>query len=227
MSTEMPRSGPEPRSAEALQILSAEHWSLLSTRSLTYTEALGRVNIFLTVLSGAMIALALVAQVDRFGQAFVSISIFVLLVVLFVGVATVGRLNRLNGDDFRWVLGMNRLRHGYLALHPELEPNFVTSPFDDLEGALQTLGIDGSTAGALGSPFHVYQTLPGMLSVVVAAVAAAIGALAGVGTGLAPAAVVGLAIAAFVLALVSMGFWGRRSVTRADPTLAARFPRSG
>jgi hypothetical protein len=42
--------------------LATEHWSLLATRSLTYTEALNRVTIFLAILSGAVIALALVAQ---------------------------------------------------------------------------------------------------------------------------------------------------------------------
>jgi hypothetical protein len=38
----------------------------------------------------------------------------------------------LNRDDFRWVIGMNRLRHAYLSLHPELEANFITSPYDDV-----------------------------------------------------------------------------------------------
>ena len=68
---------------------------------------------------------------------------------------------------------MNRLRHAYLELHPELEPHFITSQYDDLGGALGTLGIDHMTAadGGLGSAFHLLQTLPGMLTVIVAAVA--------------------------------------------------------
>src|SRR3989442_9473166 len=99
MSTEMPpRGGPE---SGALQILATEHWSLLATRSLTYMEALGRVNMFLTILSGAVIALALVAQADRFGPAFIAIAIFMLTVVLFTGIATVGRLMMLNRDDYK------------------------------------------------------------------------------------------------------------------------------
>ncbi|HLB78229.1 MAG TPA: hypothetical protein VJO72_14460, partial [Candidatus Dormibacteraeota bacterium] len=74
MSTEMPPSRAESGDAGKLQILATEHWSLLATRSLTYTESLNRVTIFLAILSGAMIALALVAQVDRFGPAFISIA---------------------------------------------------------------------------------------------------------------------------------------------------------
>lgn len=68
MSTEIPQAGPEPEAATKLQILATEHWSLLATRSMTFNEALGRVTIFLAILSGALIALALVAQADHFGQ---------------------------------------------------------------------------------------------------------------------------------------------------------------
>src|SRR5260370_40498022 len=99
MSTEMPPRPPEPA---ALQILATEHWSLLATRALTYQESLGRVNMFLTILSGSVIALAVVAQADHFGAAFFSVAIFMLTVVFVVGVFTVARLMALNRDDFRW-----------------------------------------------------------------------------------------------------------------------------
>ena len=221
MSTEIP---PRPRESEALQILATEHWSLLATRALTYQESLGRVNMFLTILSGAVIALALVAQADHFGAAFISIAIFMLAVVFLVGVFTVARLMALNRDDFRWVLGMNRLRNAYLDLHPELEPHFTTGQYDDLRGALQTLGIEPSGADRLGSMFHGLQTLPGMLSMIVASVGGAIGGLIAAGFGGPPVVVVLSGIAAFVLAAVGMGVWGSRSVKRLSPSLQARFP---
>ena len=197
---------------------------MLATRSLTYTESLGRVNMFLAILSGAVIALALVAQADRFGPTFVAVAIFMLSVVLFVGVATVARLMMLNRDDYRWVVGMNRLRRAYLDLHPELEPNFVTSPYDDLPGALQTLGIDIAGSQRLGSFFHGMQTLPGMLSVIVAAVAGAIGALVGYAIGAPLFGVLLAGAGAFVVAAVWMGNWARRSVRRFSPSLETRFP---
>src|SRR6266550_7147566 len=221
MSTELP---PTRRDSEVLQILATEHWSLLATRALTYQESLGRVNMFLTILSGAVIALALVAEADHFGPAFFAIAIFMLAVVFLVGVFTVARLMALNRDDFRWVLGMNRLRNAYIDLHPEREPHFTTSPYDDLPGALQTLGIEPTGADRLGSMFHGMQTLPGMLSLIVAAVGGAIGGLIAAGFGT-PAGVVLLSgIAAFLLAAVGMGYWGSRSVRRLSPGLAARFP---
>ena len=215
---------PQEPAAGRLQILATEHWSLLATRSLTYTESLGRVNVFLAILSGAVIALALVAQADRFGATFIAIAILTLLVVLFAGVATIGRLMHLNLDDYRWVVGMNRLRHGYLELHPELEPNFMTSPYDDVPGALRTLGIDITRSRGVGSALHVFQTLPGMLSVIVAAIAGAIGALVTLATGIPSVGVVLAAAATFVAAVVLMGIWGTRSFRRSDPGLEPRFP---
>ncbi len=152
MSINTPPAGSETGVATKLQILATEHWSLLATRSLTYSESLARVSVFLAILSGAVIALAVVAQADHFGPAFIAIAILMLLVVLFAGVATVARLMQLNGDDYRWVIGMNRLRNAYLELHPELEPHFVASPYDVLPGALQTwCRRDGRSRAGVGA----------------------------------------------------------------------------
>jgi hypothetical protein len=131
----------------------------------------------------------------------------------------------LNRDDYRWVVGMNRLRRAYLDLHPELEPHFVTSAHDDFVGALQTLGIDITIGKAgLGSAFHGLQTLPGMLSVIVAADAGAIGALIGYAIGLPLYGVLLAGAGAFVVAAVLMGIWGSRNVRRFSPSLEPRFP---
>ncbi len=224
MSTEMPPAGRDPLAAGKLQILATEHWSLLATRSLTYTESLGRVNMFLGILSGAVIALALVAQADRFGTTFIAVAIFMLAVVFFVGVATVRRLLMLNIDDYRWVVGMNRLRHAYLEMHPELEPNFITSRYDDLPGALLTLGLGPASVPSLGTLFHSFVTLPGMVSVIVASVGAAIAGLAAIGFG-APTYVVLLAGAlAFAAALAVMLRTGSRSFRGYGPSSEVRFP---
>jgi len=225
VSTEIPPTRPDAGAAAKLQLLVTEHWSLLATRALTYNELLSRVTIFLSILSGALIALALVAQADHFGLVFTSIAIPMLLVVLFAGLATISRLMALNADDYRWVIGMNRLRSAYLELYPELEPHFTTSPYDDFRGALQTLGIEGATGSSgLGSIFHTIQTLPGMLTVIVAAVAGAIAALVGIAFGTPQFGIVLMAAAAFVIVLVLMGIWGKRSFTRVSPSLAPRFP---
>jgi hypothetical protein len=131
---------------------------------------------------------------------------------------------QLNGDDFRWVIGMNRLRHAYLALHPELEPYFIAGQFDDLPGALQTLGFPTASSRRVGSVLHALQTLPGMLSVIVAVVIGAIGALAALAVGLPPLGEVLVSGAAFVIAITWLTAWGRRGLRRPDPSLEPRFP---
>jgi hypothetical protein len=228
VSTDNPPAGGDPDAAAKAQILATEHWSLLATRTLTYNESLSRVTIFLAILSGGVIALALVAQADHFGATFITIAIPVLLVVLFAGIATISRLTALNRDDYRWVIGMNRIRHGYLQLHPDLEPYFTTSPYDDLGGALRTLGVDGAAAGrGPGSVFHLLQTLPGMLTVIVVAVGSAILGLVAVALGLSRPATALIATVGFVAFMALMALWSRRSFGRPSPALEPRFPSPG
>ena len=220
--TELPPR--DPVVSEKLQILATEHWSLLATRSLIYQESLGRVNMFLAILSGSVIALALIAQADHFGTVFMAIAIFMLAIVFFTGVATIRRLMMLNRDDYHVVVGMNRLRHGYFDVHPELEPYFITSQFDDLPGALRTLGIAVETAQGMGTFFHGFVTLPGMVGVIVASVGGAIGGLAAIGFGAPPyvAILAGAVVFSAVEALIYRT--GRRSFRRFGPSIEPRFP---
>jgi type III secretory pathway component EscS len=118
-----PRTGlNDPR---ALDILTAEHWSLLSTRSLGYQEMFGRTTIFVAVLSGIVIVLALLAQATRFGRETLLFALLLIAVALFIGITTFIRSVAINFEDARWVVGMNLLRQAYLQMVPELAPYFV------------------------------------------------------------------------------------------------------
>jgi len=212
-----------PGDAGELQVLATEHWSLLAMRSLTYSESLSRVSMFLSVLAGAVIALALVAQADRFGQTFVLIAILVLSVVLFVGVATVVRLEVLNHDDLRWVMGMNRIRHAYLDRHPDLEQYFVTTKHDDFPGVALTLGFQRTPTRGLGQVAHGVQTLPGMVAVVAAVVAGALVALIAGALSAPRAVVVAGAVGGFLLTGVMLAVWGIRSFMQFRASNQPRF----
>src|ERR1700675_4721137 len=74
--------------AMRLQILSTEHWSLLASRSLAWNESFSRAGMFLSTLSGAIVALALAAQASAFGEGFTLFALVILPIVLFIGVAT-------------------------------------------------------------------------------------------------------------------------------------------
>ena len=54
----------------AATLLATEHWGLLASRSLGYTEAFSRVTVFLTVLSASIVGLALVVNSQGFGDEF-------------------------------------------------------------------------------------------------------------------------------------------------------------
>jgi hypothetical protein len=157
-----------------LQILTTEHWSLLAARSLVYTEAMSRASIFVAALTGSVVALALVAQATDFGSGFVAFALVLLPVVYFLGLATVVRLAQVNFEDARWVQGMNRIRHAYLELAPELEPYFVTSSHDDDAVILKT------TVAATHVPrLQPFVAIPGVVAIIDSVVAGATAGIVG------------------------------------------------
>lgn len=154
------------------QILATEHWSLLATRSVTWAEMFSRATMFITVLSAAVVAIALVAQATAFGPEARTFALLVLPVVLLIGVVTYIRLGEANGSDIGHVIGMNRLRHAYLELAPELAPYFVTSQHDDHAGIGETYG-----AGYRYSIGRVLSGTPALVAIINVVVGGAIAAL--------------------------------------------------
>ncbi len=134
-------SPPEVTLSHRLQILSTEHWSLLASRSLAWSESFSRATMFLAALSGSVVALALVAQASAFGRAFPMFALILLPVVLFLGVTTVMRMGATNYHDALCVMGMNRIRHAYLEIAPDLAPYFVMGSSDDEPGVAITMGL--------------------------------------------------------------------------------------
>ena len=202
------------------QILATEHWSLLATRGMTWNEVFSRASMFITVLSASVVAIALVAQVTAFGTGFRLFALLVLPVVLLVGLATLIRLSDANIDDLGLVAGMNRLRHAYLELAPELEPYFLTGRNDDQEGIMQTYGWNARprlSRFLAGTPNLVAAINVVVFGVFAALIAQTVGApdmtAAAVGIIAALVAVFGFAIFAF------------RSVRGARRAYRPRFPR--
>jgi hypothetical protein len=192
----------------ALQILTTEHWSLLGARSLVYTEAMSRTSIFVAALSGAVVALALVAQATDFGDGFVAFALVLLPVVYFLGVVTFARLAQVNLEDARWIQGMNRIRNAYLDMAPELEPYFVTSRYDDDLGVLQSAVAMRERPG----PRQAFIAIPGVVAVIDAVVAGAMAAIAGIGLGVGTWGALALGCAFFLLSLFCFFAWALRVI---------------
>jgi hypothetical protein len=169
-SVRVPRGLDDPR---AVDILTTEHWSLLSARGLGYQEIFGRATVFVAILSATVVALALLAQATDFGRASLWCGLLLMAVDLFIGGATFVRCVAINFEDARWVMGMDLLRRAYLQIVPELEPYFVAADRRSLgHGSPQR---PANLARSLTTTSGVVATLS---SVLAGSLAADIGALA-------------------------------------------------
>jgi hypothetical protein len=165
-------AGARPLGPHAAQLLGTEHWSLLAARSLIWNEAMSRANVFLTVLSAAIIALALLADATGFGAHTTTLALVLLPVVFLLGLAAYARLVQINTEEFQLVLAMNRLRRAYLQLEPGLERYLTTGHHDDERGVIATYMLDRPTRRWLW--VHFLVNTPTIVATVDAALAAAI-----------------------------------------------------
>ena len=215
----------------ALTILTTEHWSLLSQRSLAWTESFARASMFLATLSAATVALALVGSVMRDG--FIVFALVILPVVWFIGEATVVRLTQSNAEDGRAMIGMNRIRHAYLEMAPELEPYFLMSQYDDLPGLMVSAGVPQPEAGriafpswssAVGNVLHGFVTAVGMIMVINAVIAGVYAGLVTVAVGASDFTAILVGAAAFLALVVVQAVWGVRQFQRYSREIEPRFP---
>src|ERR687894_2885206 len=152
----------------AITLLTTEHWSLLSARSLAYNEAFVRAGMFLTFLSASFVALALVAQAMSFERDFITIAAVVLAFDFVVGLASFGRINGANLDDLRANHGMARIRHAYTQITPLVAPYFTTPTHDDLDAVTMVYGPISDRM--VGQFFYGLTTSSGMIGLIVAMV---------------------------------------------------------
>ncbi len=159
-----------------LQILSTEHWSLLASRSLAWNEMFARAGMYLSTLSGSMVALGLVGGIAGFDAPFFVFALTILPVVLFIGIGTWLRMGAANYHDAQTIFGMNRIRGAYLEIAPELEPYFVMGVHDDPAGIGITMAVPPQTPVIV----HIVASTPFLVLVLNGVVAGAIAALLGV-----------------------------------------------
>jgi len=208
--------------AMRLQILSTEHWSLLASRSLAWNESFSRAGMFLTTLSGAIVALGLVGGATGFGEAFTLFALVILPVALFIGLATVTRLGVANYHEAMCVIGMNRIRAAYLELAPDLERFFVMSAHDDPRGIGITMGVQpGGTISWIG---QIIAGTPTVVMIINSALAGAIAAIAALRFGAMPSGILIAGGVGFLLGLVAQGWYARHTIANAQAGYRPLFP---
>ena len=206
----------------AITLLTTEHWSLLTARSLAYNEAFTRGGMFLTFLSTSFVALALFSTAMSFGDDFLTVAAVVLGFDLVLGLATYGRINGANVDDLRALHGMARLRHSYTQIAPIVEPYFTTATHDDIDSVLTAYGTLPTTGA--GTVLYGLTTSGGMIGLITSMVggvfAAVLGLLFGAPGGLA----VWIGIGGGVLVFIAIVLFTTGAVTRHQYDLSAVFP---
>ena len=206
----------------ALTILTTEHWSQLSARSLAYNEAFTRGSMFLTFLSASLVALALFAQGMSFGNEFLTVAAIVLAFDFVIGLTTYARINGANVDDLRAMHAMARLRHGYIQAAPRLQRYFTSPVHDDINSVVLAYGAGPQTTGA-NLVLYGLTTSGGMIGLIVSMVG---GVLAGVlalfvvSEGLA----IWIGVAGSILTFIAILGLTVGSVPRHQAGMAALFP---
>ncbi len=164
-------------SSQLVSIMTTEHYTLQTGRSMTIAEANGRSSLFVGAVSSGLVALAFVGQISHLATAFFVFSLVVIPTLFLMGLITFERVLQSLKADLVYTRGMNRIRHLYLEYAPQMQPYFVLSSHDDT-GLMENLQT---------SWWQVFLTMAGMMAVINSVLAASF---------------VGLLLAAFSLSLV-------------------------
>lgn len=211
----------------ALYILTAEHSSLASARSLAYNEAFTRIGNLLSFLSISFVVLALIAQATSFAEPFLGVAAIMLTFDFVIGLITFGRILGTTSDDLRAVQAMARVRHGYIQIAPHLEPYFSEGTTDDMEGVMRTYRVpESGPRGVL----YALTTSTGMTAIIVAllggVLAGVLVMLTGIGAGVAFGLGVTSAVVIFAVMAVAAGWYFVRDQAGLDVRLPSTPPGS-
>ena len=127
------------RRNEFMQALAAEFGMLQGARGSTISESSSRSGLYMTSLSGATVALALVAQASKFGETFFIFALAILPVVFFLGVVTYYRLLQTGVEDTVYARSISKIRAFYSQIDPAHAEFFHEASVDRV--GLTSLGL--------------------------------------------------------------------------------------
>src|ERR1044071_5368086 len=109
----VPATAAQPRVQEAerqqqlLQALTTEHFTLQTARAATIADSNGRAALYLSTVSGAVIALAFIGQVAHVGKVFFLFALALLPALVLLGVLTYLRLLQTAVKDLYYARAIN------------------------------------------------------------------------------------------------------------------------
>lgn len=211
--------------SKLLQVLSTEHWSLLSARGLAYNEAFTRASMFLNFLSITFVGLALLSGPMGFTRDFLVVVAVVLGFDVVIGLVTFYRIGGCNEEDLRATHGMNRIRNGYVRIVPESETYFVTGTHDDIASVMKTyFGEPTAQVPRLAAIAYGLTTSAGMVGLIVSLVFGALATVVALLLSLAAGPSVPIGALAAVAMFVYLVVTTYGAVARSQAALETRFP---
>lgn len=156
---------------------------LQSARAATIAESTGRASMFLTSVSGGLVALGLVATAAHIGTAFYAFALVIVPTLALVGFMTFERVLQSGIEDHGYARRISRLRAYYFDNAPELTPYLLSVP------PAQRLNVQG----LWGGHWQRFRTVAGMVAMITAVLA---GSAAGIVAALASDGSLGAALAA-------------------------------
>jgi hypothetical protein len=140
----------------ALSIVTTEHFALQGSRSATISESTGRAGMFLSAVSGGLVALGLIATASRVGSAFYAFGLVLLPTLGFIGLMTFQRVLQTGIEDHGYAMRISRLRAFYFDQVPQLTTYLPRVP------AQERIVARGLSEGR----FQGFLTTAGMVAVV-------------------------------------------------------------
>src|SRR5919108_2926376 len=156
---------PVELSSQLVTIMTTEHYNLRMALSMNTTEITGRASLFVGAVSSALIALAFVGQVSHLGTAFFVFGLVVIAALCVMGLITFERVLESSNTQFMYARGINRIRHLYLESAPQMQPYFILSSHEDIEGTLADMGVMNS------SRWQVFFSIAGMVAIITSVLA--------------------------------------------------------
>jgi hypothetical protein len=183
---------------------------------------------FLTFLSASLVALGFVAGSGVAGTMLPLVAIPILVLDLFVGIATLGRLVDATVEEFHALQGMARLRHAYMEIAPDLKPYISAATHDDMITVLGAYGPPTEeNVSNLRNVVHGLTTMPGMVMVIDSAIAGALAGVIALVAGLGPGVSLAIAIVVGLLGLGLFAATSMRVFSTIDRRFETRFPAPG
>jgi hypothetical protein len=150
--------------------VTTEHFVLQGARAATIAESTGRASMFLSAVSGGLVALGLVATASSLGAAFYGFGLVLLPTLTFVGLVTFARTLQTSIEDTEYARRIALLRGYYFEHAPEIARYLLSVPPAE---RLHMQRVPGDR-------WQGYRTVAGMVAVITAVLAGSTAALAAI-----------------------------------------------